>query len=103
MLSCIMSNLSGCSHDLSSCILASQQLQSAVRAAHVTYSLTEQQKQLLSNPANSCKLDGLVRALTKYMPGAALASLYVLLAVLLAGTAKVLSCCMECGLLCWYH
>jgi hypothetical protein len=69
MLSCIMSSLSGCGHDLSSCLLASQQLLSAVRAARVTYSLTEQQKQLLSNPATSCKLDALVHALTKYMPG----------------------------------
>jgi hypothetical protein len=49
--------------------MTSQQLQAAVRAARVTYSLTEQQKQLLSNPANSCKLDELVHALTKYMPG----------------------------------
>jgi hypothetical protein len=72
MLSCIMSSLSGCGHDLSSCLLASQHLQSAVRAARVTYSLTEQRKQLLSNPANSCKLDALVHALTKYMPGEAL-------------------------------
>jgi hypothetical protein len=71
MLSCIMLSLSGCGHDLCSCLLASQQLQSAVRAAPVTYSLTEQQQQLLSNPANSCKLDALVHALTKYMPGEA--------------------------------
>lgn len=72
MLSCIMASLAGCNHDLSSCLMASQQLQAAVRAARVTYALTEPQQQLLSNPANSCKLDELVHALTKYMPGAQL-------------------------------
>ncbi|WIA36468.1 hypothetical protein OEZ86_007770 [Tetradesmus obliquus] len=71
MLSCIMASLAGCNHDLSSCLMASQQLQAAVRAARVTYALTEPQQQLLSNPANSCKLDELVQALTKYMPGMA--------------------------------
>lgn len=59
----------GSPQDLVSCLLASQQLQAAVRSGCVSFELTGRPRQLLSYPSKSGQLDDLVQSLTQYMPG----------------------------------
>ena len=68
----ILSHVAGflpCPQDLVSCILASQQLQAAVRSGRVSFELTGRPRQLLSFPSQAGQLDDLLQALTRYMPG----------------------------------
>jgi hypothetical protein len=69
----ILSSLVGfldCPQDLVSCLLASQQLQAAVRSGRVSFELTGRPRQLLSYPSKSGQLDDLMQSLIRYMPGA---------------------------------
>ncbi len=66
MLACVAARLGP--QDLNNCLLVNQQLQHAVRAARVSYSLTERQKHMLNNPTHAHLLDQLVKGVTKYMP-----------------------------------
>lgn len=67
MLVCIMSGLA--SMDAWQCVLVNKQLRAAVGAARVSITATDEQKQRLSNPAQSHLLSQLVKAICTYMPG----------------------------------
>jgi hypothetical protein len=78
----------GSPQDLVSCLLASQQLQAAVRSSGVSFELIGRPRQLLSYPSKSGQLDDLVQSLIRYMPGAKafIAACYSSAAALTAST-----------------